>query len=74
MPQTGPRAVLALISCPSANLSFIVLAIAPRSTRANPRSIPRRLHVLSHGLRPSSSFYSPPSLSVHCCPASRHRL
>ncbi|KAJ7363067.1 hypothetical protein DFH08DRAFT_842002 [Mycena albidolilacea] len=74
MPQTGPHAVLALISCPSANLSFIDLAIAPRSTRAKPRSIPRRLHVHSHGLRPSSSFYSPPSLSVNCYLASRRRL
>ncbi|KAJ7726672.1 hypothetical protein B0H14DRAFT_3519028 [Mycena olivaceomarginata] len=74
MPQTGPRAVLPLISCPSANLSFIDLAIAPRSIRANPRSIPRRLHAHLHGLHPSSSFYSPPSLSLHCYLASRRRL
>ncbi|KAJ7936973.1 hypothetical protein B0H13DRAFT_1946294 [Mycena leptocephala] len=37
-----------------------------RTTRANPPSIPH-----SHGLHPSSPFYSPPSLSLRCYLASR---
>ncbi|KAJ7809875.1 hypothetical protein B0H13DRAFT_2384950 [Mycena leptocephala] len=34
-----------------------------RTTQANPRSIPRRILVHSHGLHPSSPFYSSPLLS-----------
>ncbi|KAJ7752236.1 hypothetical protein DFH07DRAFT_1061732, partial [Mycena maculata] len=58
--HTGPTLSFCLFP---AHRSFIDLVIAPRTTRANPRSTPRRLLVHSHRPRLSSPFYSQPSLS-----------